>query len=102
VRTVIDRYFGLLILSGECGIAKPARDIFGLACDSMGVSPSQAVYVGDRRFIDAEAARSVGVCIANGDRLRASDDSGPWRRIGSLSALPAAITVIEQNSRKYM
>jgi len=61
VRTGRDRYFGLLIVSGECGMAKPARGIFELACDSIGVSPSQAVYVGDRRVIDAEAARSVGL-----------------------------------------
>jgi FMN phosphatase YigB (HAD superfamily) len=29
-------------------VAKPARGIFELACDSMGVPPSQAIYVGDR------------------------------------------------------
>ena len=61
LRSGIDHYFGPLILSGECGMAKPARSIFELACDSTGVSPSQAVYVGDRRDIDAEAERSVGM-----------------------------------------
>jgi putative hydrolase of the HAD superfamily len=102
VRTGIGHYFGPLILSGECGMAKPARGIFELACDSMGVSPSQAVYVGDRRDIDAEAARSVGMHGIWLDRIGASDDSDPRRRIGSLSALPAAITLIEQDSREYI
>jgi putative hydrolase of the HAD superfamily len=102
VRTGVDHYFGPLILSGECGIAKPARGIFELACDSMGVSPSQAVYVGDRRDIDAEAARSVGMHGIWLDRIGASDNSDPRRRIGSLSELPAAITLIEQDSQEYI
>jgi len=97
-RTGIDHYFGRLILSEECGMAKPARGIFELACNSMGVCPSQAVYVGDRLDIDAEAARSVGLHGIWLDRLGTSDDGDPRRRIGCLSVLPAAITLIEQNS----
>jgi putative hydrolase of the HAD superfamily len=96
VRTGIDHYFGSLVLSAECGVAKPASRIFELACDSMGVTPSQAVYVGDRRDVDAEAARSVGMHGIWLDRFGASDDSDPRARIGSLSALPAAIALIEQ------
>jgi putative hydrolase of the HAD superfamily len=102
VRTGIHHYFGPLILSGECGMAKPARGIFELACDLMGVSPSQAVYVGDRRDVDAEAARSAGLHGIWLDRFGASDDGDPRRRIGSLSALPAALALIEQNSRECM
>jgi putative hydrolase of the HAD superfamily len=99
VKTGIDHYFGPLILSGECGVAKPAQGIFKLACGSMGVSPSQAAYVGDRRDVDAEAARSVGMHGIWLDRLGASSDSDPRRRIGSLSALPATILLIKQTSR---
>ena len=98
VRTGIDHYFGPLILSGECGVAKPAPGIFELACESMGVSPTQAVYIGDRLDVDAEAARSVGMHGIWLDRSGASDDSDPRRRIGSLSALPGAIMLIKQNS----
>jgi putative hydrolase of the HAD superfamily len=97
VRTGIDHYFGPLILSGECGVAKPERRIFELACDSMGVTPSKAVYVGDRRDVDAAAARSVGMHGIWLDRFGASDDSDPRRRIGTLSALPEAILLIQQN-----
>jgi hypothetical protein len=57
----------------------------------MGVSPSQAVYVGDRRDVDAEAARSAGMHGIWLDRSGASDDSEFSMRIGSLSALPGAI-----------
>jgi putative hydrolase of the HAD superfamily len=98
VRTGIDHYFGPLILSEECGVAKPAPRIFELACDSMGVPPSQAVYVGDRRDVDASGARSVGMHGIWLDRFGApDDDSDPRRRIGSLSALPGAMLLIQQN-----
>ena len=98
-RTGIEHHFGALILSAECGAVKPAREIFELACASMGVAPAQAVYVGDRRDIDAEAARSAGMHGIWLDRLGASDDDDPRRRIGALAQLPDAIRLIEQEAR---
>ncbi len=98
VKTGIDHYFGPVIVSGECGVAKPAPRIFELACYSMGVTPSKAVYVGDRRDVDAAAARNVGMHGIWLDRIGASDDSDPRRRIDSLSALPGALLLIQQNS----
>jgi putative hydrolase of the HAD superfamily len=61
VRAGIAHFFDALILSAGCGVAKPAPDIFHLECVSMGVQPSQAVYVGDRQDVDAEAARRAGL-----------------------------------------
>ena len=97
VKAGIDCYFGTLILSGECGMAKPARGIFELACESMGVPPSLAIYVGDRRDVDAEAARSMGMHGVWLDRFGVCDDSDSPTRIGSLSILPVAIKLIEQS-----
>ncbi|MBY0503658.1 MAG: HAD family hydrolase [Bryobacteraceae bacterium] len=48
-------------LSAECGVAKPSRAIFDLACASLQSRPSQAVYVGDRLDVDAEGARNAGL-----------------------------------------
>ena len=93
-RTGIEHYFGPLILSEECGVAKPSRDIFERACGVMGVAPAQAVYVGDRRDIDAEAARSAGMHGIWLDRSGASDDGDCRRRIGSLAQLADAIRLI--------
>jgi putative hydrolase of the HAD superfamily len=98
LKTGIDHYFDQLTLSGECGVAKPAPGIFELACHSMGVSPSQAIYVGDRRDVDAEAARSAGMHGIWLDRSGASDHNESSVRIVSLSELPGTITVIEQTS----
>jgi putative hydrolase of the HAD superfamily len=85
----IGHHFRELILSDECGTAKPARRIFDLACDAMGVAPSEAVYVGDRRDIDAEAAREAGLHGIWLDRSGLGEDS-PWR-IQSLAELPRRV-----------
>ena len=49
------------MISEECGWSKPSREIFLEACRRIGASPAEAVYVGDRYDIDAEAARQAGL-----------------------------------------
>jgi putative hydrolase of the HAD superfamily len=61
VKTGIDRYFGPLILSGEYGVAKPARGIFELACDSMGGTSISGHLCRRPADVNAEAAQSVGM-----------------------------------------
>ena len=92
----IGHYFGPWIVSGECGTAKPARRIFELACGAMGVPPSHAVYVGDRRDIDAEAACAAGLHGIWLDRSGVSTEDDPPHRMRSLSELPAAMARIEE------
>lgn len=59
--------FGLLerftsvVTSDEAGCGKPDRRIFLLACERCGVSPSDAVHVGDRFELDALGALSAGI-----------------------------------------
>ncbi len=98
----IRHYFSSLTLSAECGMCKPAPGIFLLACETMKVHPSEAVYVGDRRDIDAEAARRVGMhgiwLDRQGKPTVAEDDS--LSRIQSLSELPAAIAFIQERRQE--
>jgi putative hydrolase of the HAD superfamily len=84
-----------MITSAECGIAKPAPGIFLLACETMDVLPSRAVYVGDRPDIDADAARMAGLRGIWLDRSGAADSEDPRMRIRSLLALPAAMALFE-------
>ncbi len=62
------RYFKV-ILGAEDGFApKPAPDMLSAAIESLRVSPSQVVYVGDSP-IDVEAGRRIGIdvyCLATG------------------------------------
>lgn len=46
--------------SDRVKLAKPAPDLVLLACDELGVSPAEAVLVGDSRY-DREAAGAAGV-----------------------------------------
>jgi HAD superfamily hydrolase (TIGR01549 family) len=46
--------FDDMVFSYEVGVAKPAPAIFELACDRLGVEPSQAIMIDDiARYVDA-------------------------------------------------
>jgi putative hydrolase of the HAD superfamily len=49
------------VASGDVGVAKPHPRIFQAACERFGVSPADAVYVGDRLDTDAIGAASAGL-----------------------------------------
>lgn len=96
-RNGVAHRFGTMIMSADCGIAKPAPGIFHLACETMGVSPSQAVYVGDRPDIDADAARKAGLWGIWLDRSAIEESADPRLRIHSLTALPAVLALLERD-----
>jgi putative hydrolase of the HAD superfamily len=53
--------FDRIVISGECGCAKPDPGIFVRACDRPGERPGNAVHVGDQYELDAQAARAAGL-----------------------------------------
>jgi putative hydrolase of the HAD superfamily len=57
---ILDK-FECLLISEECGCAKPDPTIFTRACIQLGELPSNSVYVGDRYDLDAQAARMAGL-----------------------------------------
>jgi putative hydrolase of the HAD superfamily len=61
MRTGIANRFECILISEECGCAKPSEDIFLRACAMTGESPNNAAYVGDQYHLDAEAARRAGL-----------------------------------------
>jgi putative hydrolase of the HAD superfamily len=95
VRAGIARYFDAFILSAECGVAKPNPDIFQLACVSMGVPPSEAIYVGDRQDIDADAACRAGLRGIWLNRSAVARNEDSRMRIDSLLTLPSALALLE-------
>jgi phosphoglycolate phosphatase-like HAD superfamily hydrolase len=52
-----------VVSSDEAEESKPAPDIFGLALERAGVSPEEAVVVGDSIW-DIEAAKEAGMRVA--------------------------------------
>jgi putative hydrolase of the HAD superfamily len=97
-RNGIAERFDTMVMSADCGIAKPAAGIFHLACTRMDVPPSQAVYVGDRRDIDAEAARAAGLHAIWVDRAGTAGPGEPIAHVRSLSALPAMVAGIQSDT----
>ena len=88
-----------LIASGEVGIPKPDAGIFLAACDTFGVRPDQAAYVGDRLRTDAIGAAQAGltgVWLNRRAAVPSPDDerdalAAGVRTISTLAELPALL-----------
>jgi 2-phosphoglycolate phosphatase len=78
----------------DVGRIKPAPDILLCALSRLGVSPSEALYVGDMT-VDVETARAAGLrvwVVATGsDTPEALDAARPDRRLAGLSELPGLL-----------
>ena len=57
----LERYFQVVVVSGEVGVQKPDPAIFALALEPLGVRPETAVYIGDNPYHDVVGARAAGV-----------------------------------------
>jgi putative hydrolase of the HAD superfamily len=97
VRRIIDRdgllgVFKVLVFSDECGIRKPDPEIFRLALRQMGVSPEDAVHVGDDAVLDVEGARAAGMGVIQiCHDGRATGPVKPDAVIAGFDELPAAL-----------
>lgn len=56
-------HFEIVVDSGEVGIEKPDPRIFLFALDQMGLSPDDAIYVGDLYEVDVVGARAAGLDV---------------------------------------
>jgi putative hydrolase of the HAD superfamily len=53
--------FDSVVISGDLGVSKPHPDIFKQSLQELGVSPEEAVYVGDDLESDALGAKNAGM-----------------------------------------
>jgi putative hydrolase of the HAD superfamily len=90
---ILDR-FALVVVSEDCGWAKPDARIFERACELGHAHPRDVVHVGDRRDIDALGAARAGLRAVWLDR-RGSDPaeqpSPDIARLTTLAELPALV-----------
>jgi putative hydrolase of the HAD superfamily len=93
-KTGLTQRFAHVTVSDECGAPKPDARIFLHACRACGVSPSEAVYVGDHYEIDALGARHAGLTGVWLDRAGARSESHEGPTIGSLHELPALLETL--------
>ncbi len=79
-----------VISSAEVGLRKPDPRIFELACERIGVSPSQAAHVGDHHYADILGAEAAGMLPVLIDRF--SDvECRSTEAIATLCELEAAL-----------
>jgi putative hydrolase of the HAD superfamily len=60
-QTGIIDHFEIVLVSEECGYAKPDAETFLQACRLLGNSPDDVTYVGDHYEVDAVGARRAGL-----------------------------------------
>lgn len=60
-RYALDRMFPILVCSAEVEVEKPDPAIFAIACTCAGVSPRDAVHVGDDPEADVAGANRAGL-----------------------------------------
>ena len=89
--------FDAVVVSGDAGVEKPDREIFLLACEKLGVSPEECVYVGDNRKNDVDGAAGAGMKTV---WLRSTNPTqrgrfAPDATVDDLKNLPAVIQKLQ-------
>lgn len=81
----LERYFEVVLVSGEFGVRKPDPAIFTAALEALGVSAGRSVFIGDNPRDDIAGACAVGLATIWVNR-------GDWRTPdpGNREALPHA------------
>jgi putative hydrolase of the HAD superfamily len=57
----LERYFDVVVISGEFGIGKPAVPIYMRALEFLGIHVEAATMVGDRIERDLDGAHAAGI-----------------------------------------
>lgn len=68
-RIGLARFFRHSISSRAIGVAKPAAEIFHVACERLNLPPHAVLHVGDDPTLDVEGARAAGLRCAWLNRL---------------------------------
>ncbi len=92
-------FLEVAVSSGEVGVSKPDRRIFGEAIRRAGVAASEAMYVGDLYDSDVVGARAAGMVPVLLDRYGLFERYDDCLRIASLSELAAF--AVGDGSRPY-
>ena len=92
--TGLDRAVHAVLISGELGVAKPSKAIFDLALEQVGVTPEEAIHVGDSLESDVAGAQNSGITAVwlNRDgKRRDKRQPEPDHEITTLAELPGLL-----------
>ena len=95
--TGLESHFKAIAVSGEYGIGKPKPEIFHHLLDELGVSPEEALMVGNSLERDIAGARNAGI-RSIWIRVPGSEEHAevvPDHTISALSEIPAILNGLE-------
>jgi len=92
----IERFFPIVVTSGQVGFGKPHERIFAAALEALGVWADEAVMVGDHLERDIHGARRLAISgiWLNRSAVTAAAGVDPAMEIASLSELAGALATI--------
>jgi len=79
------------LTSQEAGVSKPHPDIFRLGVKRMGITPDEALYVGDQWVVDVQGARGAGLRSLLLDRGGYFEEVPSSEKIDSLKDIASRI-----------
>ena len=94
----LERFFDVVVISGEENTRKPEPEIFHRALKKIGATPSEAMMVGDSILEDVAASKSVGMTAAwvNRSGEKPKLEVKPDYTIGDLREL---LDILQSNPR---
>lgn len=105
-RLELQEYFHCILVSGDLCWEKPSKAIFLLACEQLGLSPSECIMVGDRLDTDVLGARNAAlggvVWVPVNETRRTDVDVTPDASIDHVTLLPALLTPARPDLGRYL
>jgi len=91
--------FRFSLSSRDCGVAKPAPQIFLAACERLGLPPMSVLHVGDDPDLDVAGARSAGLRTAwiNRTGMEWTQPVEPDLALRDLAELANTLAPVNQN-----
>ena len=99
-RLGLDRYFAFGYSAADVGARKPHPTMFRQALARAGVSPPQAVHVGDHPVDDVQGARDAGMGTVRVALGEARESAAAGATVTSLGDLPAALAAIDSTNAR--
>ena len=88
----LDKLFDAIVVSGAVNKRKPSPEVFERTLETLGVSASETVFVGDTLDADIEGAKAVGMkAVYIERRIEKVELVHPDQTIKSLSELPMVL-----------
>ncbi len=94
-RLGLDRYFAFGYCAADVGASKPHTAMFERAIDRAGVTPTEAVHIGDHPRDDIQGATAAGMATVWVNRSVSDETVSATVTVTSLAELPAAIASLD-------